>query len=344
MWLMKNISVCLIIIVVSVLAADSVQATDVIEGWVGRYSGNGTGNDVAYSLAVDSSDNIYVTGSSYNSVTNYDYVTVKYDSVGNQLWVRSYNWPGNVADYPCKLVLDGLGNVCITGKSGDDYATIKYDSNGNLLWANTYKGPGNSYDYAYAIAADSTGNVYVTGGSVGSGTGADYATIKYDANGAQKWVARYNGPGSGGDIARAMAVDSSGNVYVTGSSVGSGTGADYTTIKYDPNGTEVWVSRYSRSSSGDYAYAITLDSSDNVYVTGESYSSSTGYDYATVKYDKDGNQKWAKTYIGTGSGDDCAYAIALDSTGNVYVTGSSTGSGTYTDYATIKYDPTLNQK
>jgi len=101
-------------------------------------------------------------------------------------------------------------------------------------WVARYNGPGNGTDYATALAVDSQGNVYVTGVSEGSGTGRDYATIKYDANGTQLWVRRYNGPGNGWDDAFALAVDRQGNVYVTGWSIGSGTGDDYATIKYVP--------------------------------------------------------------------------------------------------------------
>jgi hypothetical protein len=133
--------------------------------------------------------------------------------------------------------VDGSGNVYVTGYSygsetDDDYATIKYDPDGNQLWVQTYNGPGNYSDYAYAIAVDGSGNVYVTGYSYGSETDDDYATIKYDPDGNQLWVQTYNGPGNYSDYAYAIAVDGSGNVYVTGVSYGSGTDDDYATIKY----------------------------------------------------------------------------------------------------------------
>jgi hypothetical protein len=72
----------------------------------------------------------------------------------------------------------------------------------------------------------------VTGGSVGLGTSYDYAPIKYDSDGNQVWVVRYDGPASGADGANAIAVDQTGNVYVTGNSEGIGTGYDYATVKY----------------------------------------------------------------------------------------------------------------
>src|SRR3990170_813631 len=155
----------------------------------------------------------------------------------------------------------------------------------DAAWVRRYNGPGNSSDYAYAIAVDGSGNVYVTGQSIGSGTYNDYATIKYYSNGDTAWVRRYNGPGNLDDVAYAIAVDGSGCVYVTGWSVGSGTGYDYTTIKYYPNGDTAWVRRYNGPANGaDLARAIAVDGSGSVYVTGLSSGSGTSYDYATIKY------------------------------------------------------------
>src|SRR3984893_16694173 len=95
--------------------------------------------------------------------------------------------------------------------------------------------------FAYlGVTTDTSGNVYVTGSSLGSGgTGLDFATVKYNSSGTQQWASRYNGTAGGDDIAYAIAVDGSGNVYVTGSSLGSGgTGLDYATVKYNSSGTQ----------------------------------------------------------------------------------------------------------
>ena len=115
----------------------------------------------------------------------------------------------------------------------EDYATIKYNSTGVQLWVQRYNGPGNNSDYATALSVNDSGNVYVTGYSPGgSGTGNDYATLKYNSSGVEEWVQRYHGPGNSSDYARSIAVDASGNVYVTGESFGSGSNYDYATIKY----------------------------------------------------------------------------------------------------------------
>jgi len=253
-------------------------------------------------------------------------------------WVRRYNGSGDSIDEAFAIAVDGSGNVYVTGESYGDYATIKYYPDGDTAWVRRYNGPGNSTDYARAIAVDGSGNVYVTGNSSGSGTSSDYCTIKYKPNGDTAWVRRYNGPGDTTDGARAVAVDGSGNVYVTGGSEGSGTDYDYATIKYYPNGDTAWVRRYNGPGNwDDFAYAIAVDGSGNVYVTGESEGSGTNYDYATIKYYPDGDTAWVRRYNGPGNSTDYAFAIAVDGSGNVYVTGYSYGSGTNVDYATIKY-------
>ena len=260
-------------------------------------------------------------------------------------WVRHYNGPGNDQDSANAIAVDGSGNVYVTGRSEgsgtyDDYATIKYDPNGDTAWVRRYNGSGNSWDEACAIAVDGSGNAYVTGVSAGSGTSGDYATIKYYPNGDTAWVRRYNGPENLCDGAEAIAVDDSGNVYVTGWSYGSGTEEDYVTIKYYPNGDTAWVRRYNGpGNDGDKAFAIAVDDSGNVYVAGTSDGIGTRSDYATIKYNPNGDTTWVRRYNGSGSSSDEARAIAVDGSGNVYVTGWSYGSGTGKDYATIKYYP-----
>ena len=309
--------------------------------WVARYNGPGNKQDKPTALAVDGNGNVYVTGWSYGSFSDVDYATIKYDTNGNQLWVARYNY--YYQDEAYALAVDAAGNVYVTGRSidccsgsGSGSATVKYDTNGNQLWV--AHGPSSSGD-ATALAVDATGNVYVTGG-IGTG----YGTIKYDASGNQLWVATYNGPGNS-DTPVALSVDSYGNTYVTGYSYyGSGYNYDYATVKYDPNGSQLWVARYNGPVNLDMATALAVDGSGNVYVTGRSEGSSPGYDYATVKYDANGNQVWVARFNQPGDGGwDTATALAVDGSGNVYVTGTTVFSSYNQDYATVKYDSNGNQ-
>jgi len=318
--------------------------------WSARYNGPAGFEDCPSAIAVDGSGNVYVTGSTceeeHSSPLCYrkHYSTVKYDSAGDQLWVARYEHPGEVYGSPEAVAVDRLGNVYVIGffvgmTTYSDYTTIKYDGDGNQLWVASYNGPGSGHDYVKAMALDESGDVYVTGYSPGKGTGTDYATLKYDSNGNQIWVARYNGPANGDDEACDMVVDTAGNVYVTGSSHGNHTqykgGIDYATIKYDSEGNQLWVARYS-SSGGK---AIVVDSLGNSYVTG-----GRG-DISTLKYDTDGNQVWVARYDGELNYNDEAYAIALDAQGDVHVAGSTTtricgailDERYYEDYVVIKY-------
>jgi hypothetical protein len=220
-----------------------------------------------------------------------------------------------------------------------DFATIKYNSAGVEQWVKRYNGPGNDYDLSRSLAVDGSGSVYVTGESMGSGTGYDYTTIKYNSAGVQQWATRYNGPGNTSDQARSLAVDAVGNVFVTGQSGGSGTSQDYATVKYSSLGFQQWASRYNGPGNGnDGGFSITLDAA-YIYVTGTSYGGSGVLsDYATLKYNNIGGiQQWVQRYNGPGNSDDVASSIALDNSGNIYITGYSQGSGTGYDYTTIKY-------
>lgn len=337
-----------------------------VQQWVSRYNGPGDGFDFAKSIKVDNAGNVYVTGESTGDGTGGDYATIKYNSNGIVQWVSRYDGPGN-NDEANALALDAAGNVYVTGRSpvgvdideeDGDYTTIKYDNNGIVQWISRYDGPvaGNFNDNALAIAVDGSGNVYVTGVSASSNAedAFDYATVKYDAaTGKELWVARYNGPGNSLDIAVDVAVDAARNVYVTGQSAAepNETNFDYATIRYDANGNEVWVSRYNGSANGtDQASALALDDAGNVYVTGRSDGAGTAADFATIKYNTAGAEQWVERYNGPANGNDgtaifigffTSHPIAVDGSGNVYVTGLSTGIGTGFDYTTIKYSQGL---
>jgi hypothetical protein len=319
--------------------------------WVRRYSRPEYSDDWVVAIIVDELNNAYVTGESYFE-GNCDYVTIKYYPNGDTAWVRIYDGPGAGYDAPVAITLDNSSSVYVFGTSQGnsifyDYATVKYYSNGDTAWVRRYNGPGNGDDFAYAICVDNSNDIVVTGKSVGLGTNNDYATIKYYPNGDTAWVRRYNGPTNQEDIACAIAIDDSDNIYVTGGSCQSYlTYFDYVTIKYDPYGGITWIRSYDCPAYPGYdiANAVTVDASKNIYVTGTSEGNAQppDYDYATIKYDSSGNQLWISRYNGPGNGWDEATAIAVDNFGDVYVTGSSPQSSglppsANMDYATIKY-------
>jgi hypothetical protein len=291
---------------------------------------------------------VYVAGTTCVAIPggdcDLDYVTAKYSSTGNLLWLKTYGFLTRGADRAAQIAVDGSGNVYVTGTSKGaaastamDYATLKYDPDGTLLWVQRYDGPapGNDLDFARGLALDANGNVYVTGASKSTSTNVDYLTLKYDTDGNLLWEARRD---SGGieDGGYAVTTDSSGYVYVTGRY-----DRDWGTIKYDADGNELWLAVYESptlTGDGKAGIAIAVDGCGNVHVTGSAGQGSNLADYATLKYDADGNELWAVHYDQSG-GDDRAAGLALDGAGNVYVTGSSRTSDGGVSAATIKYGP-----
>ena len=343
--------------------------------WVRRYDGPIHGMDYLQAIAVDNSDNVYVTGYSAYSDWRSQFLTIKYYHNGDTAWVRRFSSSEGGTDYGYDIAVDDGGYVYVTGygyppEGSSDCITIMYYPEGDTVWTRRYAGPANGGDYGNTIAVDPSGNVYVTGSTWNDGTHEDYLTIKYDNSGNELWVAVYDGPINASDRSEAIAVDDSGNVCVTGvvnqtpngeakayvdpSSSLPGTRqmkrigeppGDFGTIKYYPGGDTVWVRIYDGpGNSYDGARDVALDSAGSVYVTG--YSSQNNQypynrDYTTIKYRADGDSAWMMRYNGPGDSDDEARAIAVDGSGNVYVTGYSFGDGgAEQDYATIKYGQT----
>ena len=342
---MKRIAIAALAfaLMMGVHASSSPASGVATQQWVARYNGPGNGWDHAAALAVDGSGNVYVTGNAYSASTNNDYTTVKYNSAGQQQWVKTYNGTGNGSDEATALALDGSGNVYVTGASyqgastGIDYTMVRYGSDGTEWWVHAMDCSAHGQDEALAVAVDGSDNSYFTGYCDNGGTNYDdYATVKLDALGVSGWTRNYNSGAGNFDWGQDVAVDGSGNVYVTGLSNG-----DYTTLKYNSGGTQQWVKTYNGTGNGgDSAKALALDASGNVYVSGTSYGGgAVDDDYATVKYDSAGTEQWAIRYNnGSANGADTAVALAVDGSGNVYVTGTSYGgASTNYDYATVKY-------
>jgi hypothetical protein len=308
-----------------------------VQVWVKIYYGEyyQAVND-PYSITSDHDANIYVTGGCFFLGTSYDYVTIKYDSSGSEQWLARYISPG--MDWAKKVVVDDISNVCVTGNcfndtTFEDIVTVKYNSSGIQQWAARYNGPGDSTDIPYDLKVDNSGNVYVTGKSWGgySSTQFDYITIKYNQSGVQQWAERYGGTSNWTtDEAYSLAVDNSGNVYITGYNNWATNNLDCATIKYNSSGNLQWIQIYDYNSSIDYGISLTLDKLNNIYVLAQSHDEIPAH-FATIKYSPAGEQLWViRTYP---PGAQSPLAIAVDSSCGVYVTGGESG-----DYLTIKYN------
>ena len=340
---MKRFQPCLssgILASTSLLFLLQTRGEQSVEAWAQRYN-EGAG---ARAVAVDGSGNAYVTGPAvFSPATTYEYATVAYSSAGVALWTNRYSGPGN--DHQAQAVaVDGIGHVYVTGYSRDagghyNYATIAYSSGGVGLWTNRFGGSAGGDDYPQAIATDGVGHVYVTGYARDIGSGWDYATIAYSSAGVALWTNLYDGPTNSDDEALAMAVDGSGNVYVTGISSGANYPVyDYATIAYSSAGVPLWTNRYNGpGDDNDEPIDVAVDATGIVYVTGSSVRSVVYpyeyYDWTTIAYSSTGVPLWTNRYD-NGQVAFGVKALAVGG-GNVYLTGSPLGGGG--GYTTIAY-------
>jgi len=257
----------------------------------------------------------------------------------------------------------------------------------NWQWAKS--GHGASHDQGNSIAIDASGNSYVAGyfcslsitfgsttliNSGNTGNFGDVFLVKYDPSGNVLW-ARSAG-GSYNDEAMGLAIDASGNIYITGHFINqtitfgaftlTNSGAiDLFIAKYDSNGNVLWA-KSAAGATFDYAYSAAIDASGNCLITGYFDSPSItfgsftlnqagGGDLFLAKYDPSGNVLWAKS--AGGSYRDVANSVCTDASGNSYITGdfqsatitfssgtlnNTTNSGTYSDALTVKYDSSGN--
>lgn len=310
--------------------------------WSKTFNGAANGPDAAYSVSTDNLGNIYIAGSTLGNGTDYDFLTIKYDANGNEQWIKTYNYASNLSDIARFVLVNSSGEIIVSGDSysaqtGTDFTLIKYDTNGNEIWIQRFTGSGVVNDYVKGMVLDDLDNIYLTGNS--GNTQVDFLTVKYSSDGSYQWDRKYNGIANLSDAPYSIAVDKSRNIYVTGSVGISATNLNYLTIKYDTDGNSIWLKTYDGPAGAiDIAQSVTVDNFKNVYVTGYSAGSGSAYDYATIKYDSLGKQQWVSKYNGTGNSHDQAYKIVVNTFGDIYVTGESNGTGSQSDFLTVKYD------
>ena len=312
----------------------------------------GWGNAFANDVVVDHLGFVYVTGqaaSPYLSGLGYDYLTMKLAPTGVVEWTARYpGEPHSWGDVARRVVVDFSGKSYVTGSSpnsdGDnDYLTVKYDRWGDTLWEKRLDGPGASDDDdAFALAVDPTGGVRVTGDSPSLAGDSDYLTIRYLDDGQVDWSTRYDGPEDSGDGAYEILIADDGSTYVTGASWGGelpgGTQFDVATVKYGPDGAQLWARRFhnnTKPTNSERGVAIAEDRQGNVYVLGG--PAVAGSDIFALNYQPDGALHWVVRYDGD-SNTDYANALALDRMCNIYTAGSSyEGTATGFDWVLIKY-------
>ncbi|MEO8146911.1 MAG: SBBP repeat-containing protein [Bacteroidia bacterium] len=308
-------------------------------------------DDEGKAIAVDDSGYVYVTGQSIGSGTSDDFITIKYDAAGNQLWASRYNF-ANEADVAVSIAVNIAGLVFVTGYSDAnpssfvtdyDYATIKYSATGNEMAVTRYSGAVNKPDRPVKLIISGS-SVYVTGRS-SNASNYDIVTIKYPFSLTQSWVATYAGTGNGDDVPADLTVEN-GNAYVTGYSF-NGVSDDIVTLKYTSAGLQSWAATYNGALNGsDRPGAMTINA-NGVYVTGRTTVGlgADSADFITVKYNKtSGAQVWSNIYNGPGAGYDKGTAIVTNVVGSIIASGDITNSGTTTDMSTILYDDNGNRK
>ncbi|HRD00902.1 MAG TPA: SBBP repeat-containing protein, partial [Candidatus Syntrophosphaera thermopropionivorans] len=343
--------------------------------WLWAKKAGGSSPDFGNGIAVDASGNSYVTGyfggttATFGSTTlttngGYDIFVAKLDSNGNWVWAK--NAGGGSPDFGYGIAVDASGNSYVTGyfqspnayfdsttltnSGSDDIFVAKLDSNGNWVWAN--KAGANKGDYGYSIAVDASGNSYVTGyfdtsatfglTTLTSNGSSDIFIAKLDSSG--NWLWAKNAGGIVSDIGYGIAVDASGNSYVTGyfdysasfgSTLTSKGAYDIFVAKLDSSGNWLWA-KNAGGEKYDRGRGIAIDANGNSYVTGyfdtsASFGSTTltsygSFDIFVAKLDSSGNWLWAKNAGGTNN--DMGYDIAVDASGNSYVTGYFSGTST----------------
>jgi len=310
--------------------------------WLTQQLGSSSSEE-ARGVATDSSGNVFITGFTGGNLDGgtdgdrSDFFVVKYNRYGTREWTRQIGSGDTYDKAALCIATDSSGNVFVGGGvqgvldnstwgGTRNYAVVKYNSSGTKQWSHQ----GAAATDANGVATDSSGNVYVAAENYDN-----ISVIKLNSTGAKQWTKQLGSGSTGMDIPYAIATDSSDNVYVAGYTDGdldgntSAGSADLFVVKYNSSGTKQWTKQLG-SSSTDRAYGVAADSSGNVYVAGYTSggldgNTNAGYtDLFVVKYNSSGTKQWTRQ-LGS-LGNDYAYGVAADSSGNVYVTGYIMGN------------------
>ncbi len=277
------------------------EATPLTPVWSGTYAT--PSNDGFTAVATGPDGAVYAAGyaQAKTSGAGSRLLLVKYVDGGATMTEAWHVLAGNEPVNAQRVAVDPAGNVIVAGTQGSielsgkgsDIVVLKVSPAGKILWRSTYDGPSHLTDYVTDLALDAHGNALVVGASTGKGTGRDYVTLKLRPDGALAWSRTYAGPARF-DEARGVAVDSRGDVFVTGWSDDTDNRARRAmTISYTPAGTQRWTARDHTPGSWSGAMDVMLSESAGVphlVITGYQGSSSgdevlmfTRYSAATGK-------------------------------------------------------------
>lgn len=241
-------------------------------------------------------------------------------------WVEF--WGGEGFDVAGNIALDNLGNVYITGVKqpgpfgGYDAFVASYDPSGVLRWE-AFWGTRAGYEVAGGIAIDDFGNVYIAGITSPGPFGVfDLFVVSFNSTGSFQWVTLWGTPGY--EWGGAIAVDSSGNIFVAGrtSEVYYPGPYDAFVVSFDSSGGYRWEAFWGTPIGYDRADAVAVDSFGNVYIggrTGVGEIFGQPFEAFLCSYDNYGNLQW-EIYWGK-IACDFVYGITFDSSGNIYIAG-----------------------
>ena len=257
--------------------------------WVQSYGTScGPALTVGQAIATDTSGNFYVTGNypafCYGPVTPYELLLIKCDASGNLVWTADYYGNGVTPTRVRGETLDGANNVfLIANVEYALYEVLEFSNNGELIWSAT---PNNNvYSEPTGLVLDAATNLLFSGTAGNNNPNFIYGTYKINTSGIPLWTNYYPEPPRGVSVATSIAIDSANNSYVTGYSPGPNGTNNIVTIKYDPNGNQLWLQRYTSSGNDNAAgNAIAVDNSGNVYVAGYETLPGGGTGIVTIKY------------------------------------------------------------
>lgn len=272
--------------------------------WDYRYNSPDSGSDNAMSVTVDQPGNIYVTGMvNHNNTTGTDIFTISLTPAGGVRWIKEFTGSGNGTDNGIKVMTDNAGNVYVLGVTtsgaGDfDIVVIKYSGLGNVIWSRQYESPQTQIPNDMYVDKI-TGDVYVTGY-----TGnflPDYLTLRLNPQGVIQWTRLFGGTASQEDVSNSIGHNiQNGDVYITGKCQNKGTGVGITSICYDINGGQKWISRFDSPIPGGSTEGYDIEyAGEIIYVSGWGNISNLQQHMGIVLgLETNGQLKWSKSYAG----------------------------------------------